>query len=94
LEVTEVKITLMNEDKLKAFANITLDNEFVIRDLKVINGKERYFVSMPNKRRKDGVFQDIAHPITREMRQKIEEAVLNEYTKVKNQNVTSQQSAE
>jgi len=82
LEITEIRMTLMDEDKLKAFANVTFDNEFVVRDLKVINGKNRYFVSMPNKIRKDGTYQDIAHPITAGMRNKIEEAVLNEYTRM------------
>ena len=86
MDITEIRMTLMDEEKLKAFANVTFDNEFVIRDLKVINGKNRYFVSMPNKKRKDGTYQDIAHPITPDMRKKIEDAVLNEYTRLKNEN--------
>jgi len=82
LEITEIRLTLMGEDKLKAFANVTFDNEFVVRDLRIISGKSRFFVSMPNRLRKDGTHQDIAHPITGQMRQKIEDAVLNEYTRL------------
>jgi len=79
VEITEVRITLRNEDKLKAFANVTFDEEFVIRGLKIINGNNGYFVSMPSRKRSDGTHQDIAHPINNRMRQKIEEAVLAAY---------------
>ena len=54
MEITEVRITLRNEDKLKAFANVTFDEEFVIRGLKIINGNNGYFVSMPSRKRSDG----------------------------------------
>ena len=79
MEVTEVRITLTNEEKLKAFANITFDASFVVRGLKVISGANGFFVSMPSRRRKDGTFQDLAHPVTNEMRKKIEEAVLDAF---------------
>ena len=79
MEITEVRITLRNEDKLKAFANVTFDEEFVIRGLKVINGTNGYFVSMPSRKRSDGTHQDIAHPINNRMRQKLESAVLAAY---------------
>lgn len=79
MEITEVKLTLRNEEKLKGFANITLDNAFVIRGLKIINGSKGLFISMPSKRRSDGTFQDIAHPINPETRKMIEEVVLNAY---------------
>jgi stage V sporulation protein G len=79
VEITEVRITLRNEDKLKAFANVTFDEEFVIRGLKVINGTNGYFVSMPSRKRSDGTHQDIAHPINNRMRQKLESAVLEAY---------------
>jgi len=79
VEITEVRITLRNEDKLKAFANVTFDEEFVIRGLKIINGNNGYFVSMPSRKRSDGTHQDIAHPINNRMRQKIEESVLAAY---------------
>ena len=79
MEITEVRITLRNEDKLKAFANVTFDEEFVIRGLKVINGTNGYFVSMPSRKRSDNTHQDIAHPINNRMRQKLESAVLAAY---------------
>ena len=79
MKITEVRVTLRDEDKLKAFANVTFDDAFVIRGLKVISGAKGYFVSMPSRRRPDGSHQDIAHPINSEMRQLIEERVLSEY---------------
>jgi stage V sporulation protein G len=88
LEITEVRITLRDEEKLKAFANITFDNSFVIRGLKVINGNQGYFVSMPSRKRSDGTHQDIAHPVNNEMRRLIEEKVLQAYeTELKTQGV-------
>ena len=79
MEITEVRITLRSEEKLKAFANVTFDGEFVIRGLKVINGNRGYFVSMPSRKRSDGTHQDIAHPINNSMRKKIEDRVLAAY---------------
>lgn len=81
MEITEVRVTLRNEDKLKAFANITFDGAFVIRGLKVIKGAGGYFISMPSRKRPDGSHQDIAHPINIDMRKSIEEAVLAEYNR-------------
>jgi stage V sporulation protein G len=79
VEITEVRITLRNEEKLKAFASITFDDCFVVRGLKVISGSQGYFVSMPSRKRKDGSYQDIAHPINNEMRKKIEDKVLDAF---------------
>jgi stage V sporulation protein G len=79
VEITEVRITLRNEEKLKAFASITFDDCFVVRGLKVINGSQGYFVSMPSRKRKDGSYQDVAHPINNEMRKKIEDKVLDAF---------------
>lgn len=79
MEITEVRITLRDEDKLKAFASITFDDCFVVRGLKVINGAQGYFVSMPSMKRKDGTYQDIAHPINNDMRHEIEDRVLDAY---------------
>lgn len=79
MKITEVRITLRNEEKLKAFASITFDDSFVVRGLKVINGSQGYFVSMPSRKRKDGSYQDIAHPINNEMRKEIEDKVLDSF---------------
>ncbi len=79
MEITEVRLTLRQEDRLKAFVSITFDNAFVVRGLKVIDGNTGLFVAMPSRRGKDGTFRDIAHPINNETRAMIESAVLDEY---------------
>ncbi len=79
MEVTEVRVFPVNEEKLKAYVTITFDDCFVVRDLKVINGNNGLFVAMPSKKRKDGTFKDTAHPLNNETRRMIEEKVLAEY---------------
>lgn len=81
MDITEVRVFPMNEDKLKAYATITFDNCFVVRDLKVISGNTGLFVAMPSKKRKDGTFKDIAHPLNNDFRAKIEKVVLDAYQK-------------
>ena len=82
MEITEVRVFPVNEDKLKAYVTITFDNCFVIRDLKIINGNSGFFVAMPSKKRKDGTFKDTAHPLNNETRDMIESKVLAEYERV------------
>lgn len=80
IEITEVRVSLRDDAKLKAFASITLADAFVIRGLKIIEGnKNRMFVAMPSRKRPDGKHQDIAHPITQEMRKYLEDKVIAEY---------------
>lgn len=79
MEITEVRISLRDEDRLKAFANVTFDNAFVIRGLKVIRGKDGHFVAMPSRRRPNGRHQDVAHPINPQMREYLESKVLDAY---------------
>jgi stage V sporulation protein G len=79
MEITEVKVFPVNEDRLKAYVSITIDNAFVIRDLKIIEGTSGLFVAMPSKKRKDGQFKDIAHPLNQETRAMIEEKVFSAY---------------
>jgi len=81
LEITDIRISLRDEEKLKAFADVTFDNSFVVKGMRVINGTRGYFVSMPSRRRKDGTFQDIAHPVNAETRKLIEEKVIAAYQK-------------
>ncbi len=81
MQVTEVRVFPVNEDKLKAYATITFDGCFVVRDLKVIHGNSGLFVAMPSKKRKDGTFKDTAHPLNNETREMIEAKVLSEYEK-------------
>ncbi len=79
MEITDVRVIVKDEPKLKGFANVTFDNSFVIRGMKIISGQAGFFVSMPSRRRSDGTYQDIAHPITPAMRKQLEEAVLKAY---------------
>jgi stage V sporulation protein G len=81
MEVTEVKIFPVQEDRLRAYATIIFDHCFVVRDLKVISGNDGLFVAMPSKKRKDGTYRDTAHPLNNETRQMIESKVLAEYNK-------------
>jgi len=79
MEITEITVTLRNEDKLKAFVNITFDDQFVVRGLKVIKGASGFFISMPSRKMPDGSFRDIAHPINKDFRDFIEKSILEEY---------------
>jgi stage V sporulation protein G len=80
MEVTEVRVfPVTNEERLKAYATITIDNVFLIRDLRVINGNNGLFVAMPSRKMKDGTFKDIAHPLNSETRLMIESKVLAGY---------------
>ncbi|MDF1564200.1 MAG: septation regulator SpoVG [Deltaproteobacteria bacterium] len=79
MEITEVRIFPVQEDRLKAYVTITLDGCFVVRDLKVVKGHGGLFVAMPAKRRKDGTFKDIAHPLNTETRAWMEKAILDAY---------------
>jgi len=81
MKITEVKIFPVNEDRLKAYVTITFEACFVVRDLKVIQGPQGLFVAMPSKKRKDGQFRDIAHPLNQETRQHIEDMVFEAYEK-------------
>jgi len=92
MEITEVKVFVVNEDKLKAYVTIIFDNAFVVRDLKIINGNTGLFVAMPSKKRKDGTFRDIAHPLNSEMRTSIETKILKAYEdELKKMGSTAQQ---
>lgn len=79
MDITEVKVFPVDEDKLKAYITIVLDNCFVVRDLKVISGSSGLFVAMPSKRRKDGTFKDIAHPLNQSTRAVMEKKILDAY---------------
>ena len=79
MEITEVRVFPVNEEKLKAYVTITLDHCFVVRDLKVIHGNSGLFIAMPAKRRKDGTFKDIAHPLNSETRERMEKVIFAEY---------------
>ena len=79
MNITEVSIYPVNEERLKAYVTITIENCFVVRDLKIIRGTNGLFVAMPSKKRKDGQFKDIAHPLNQETRTIIETAIFDAY---------------
>ena len=81
MKITDVRVRLKDESKLKGIASITIDDCFVVHDIKVIDGKEGLFISMPNKKTADGDHIDIAHPINTETRLEIKNVVLEAYNK-------------
>lgn len=86
MEITEVKVYPVSEEKLKAYVTVTFDNCFVVRDLKIIQGNNRLFVAMPSRRMKDGSFRDVVHPSNAEMREILEKRIFEEYEKAKDEN--------
>lgn len=81
VKITDVRLRIKEETKLKAIASITIDECFVVHDIKVIDGKDGLFISMPSKKTDDGKHKDIAHPIKTETREEIKKAVLEAYEK-------------
>jgi len=79
MEITEVKVFPVDEEKLKAYVTIVLDHCFVVRDLKIINGSTGLFVAMPSKKRSDGSYKDIAHPLNKTTRVTMEKRILEAY---------------
>jgi stage V sporulation protein G len=79
MEITEVRVTLWDETRLKGFANVTFDNVFVVRGMKIIKGNSGLFVAMPSRKRSNGTYQDSAHPVNRDMRRMLEEKILEAY---------------
>jgi stage V sporulation protein G len=82
MEITEVKVFPIQEEKLKAFVSIVFDHCFMVNDIKIIQGRDGLFISMPSRKKKNGEFKDVAHPLNNETRRTIEEKVLAEYDRV------------
>jgi stage V sporulation protein G len=85
LVVTDVQIRLEDNDRLRAWATITLNGAFVVKGIRVIQGNSRLFVAMPSKQQKDGKYQDIAHPINPDFRDYLEHRVLDVYHRVESE---------
>lgn len=84
MNITDIKVRrLMEEGRLRAVVSVTVDNELAIHDIKVIEGPERLFVAMPSRREPNGIFRDIAHPITPAARHQFEDAILAAYQREK-----------
>ena len=81
MKITDVRMRLKDETKLKGVASITIDDCFVVHDIKVIDGKDGLFISMPSKKTAEGEHKDSAHPINTETREEIKNAVLSAYEK-------------
>ncbi len=83
MNITDVRVRkITRTGKMRALVSITLDNEFVIHDIKVIEGERGLFIAMPSRRASDGEFRDIAHPISSETREKIQDVILDKYQEV------------
>ena len=82
MQITDVRIRTMDDGgKMKAVASVTFDDEFVVHDIKIVQGDERVFVAMPSRRDEAGIFRDIIHPISPEARGEIEARIMSAYEK-------------
>jgi stage V sporulation protein G len=80
MQITDVRVRKVSkEGKMKAVVSITMDNEFVVHDIKVIEGEKGLFIAMPSRKAGDGEYRDIAHPINSETREKIQKIILESY---------------
>ncbi len=84
MTITDVRVRKLSSDgKMRAVVSITLDDEFVVHDIKVIEGEKGLFIAMPSKKATDGEYRDIAHPIKSETRELIQNTILDAYSKAK-----------
>lgn len=82
MRITDVRVRKMTQDsKMKAIVSITIDDEFVVHDIKVIEGEKGLFIAMPSKKATDGEYRDIAHPINSATRERIQQIILDSYEK-------------
>jgi stage V sporulation protein G len=82
MHITEVKVFPVDEEKLRAFVSIVFDDCFMVNDIKVIQGKDGLFISMPSRKKRNGKFKDVAHPLNNETRKMLENQILAEYDHV------------
>lgn len=84
MEITDIKIRKINaEGRMKAVVSVTFDNEFVVHDIKVIEGTDKLFVAMPSRKTPEGDYRDIAHPINVSMREKLQSSIISMYEEYK-----------
>ena len=85
MQITDVRVRkVTKEGKLKAVVSITMDDEFVVHDIKVIEGEKGLFIAMPSKKAVDGEYRDIAHPINSQAREMIQTKILSAYEEARN----------
>lgn len=83
MQITDVRVRkLTKEGKMRAVVSITIDEEFVVHDIKVIEGERGLFIAMPSKKSTDGEYRDIAHPINTETRDRLQKVILEKYEQV------------
>ena len=83
MKITSITVHKKNNDtRMKGIASVVLDDCFVIRDIRIIEGKDRIIIAMPSRKNADGEYHDIAHPINAETRKMFEDAILEEYNKI------------
>ncbi|MCH5212485.1 MAG: septation regulator SpoVG [Oscillospiraceae bacterium] len=92
MEITDIRVKKILTDssadsKMKAVVSVTFDDSFVVHDIKIIEGQDKLFTAMPSRKTQEGEFKDIAHPINREMRLKLEASILAEYNRVLEQSI-------
>ncbi len=87
MNISEVRVRLVKKDegKLKAVASVTIDDCFVVHDVKILEGQDDFFIAMPSKKMPDGEYKDIVHPLNTETREMLKKAVLEEFEKVRSQ---------
>ena len=84
MNITDIRVRKINaEGRMKAVVSVTFDDCFVVHDIKVIEGQDKLFVAMPSRKTPDGEFKDIAHPINAEMRESIQQSIIDKYLEVK-----------
>ncbi len=80
MDITDIRIRQMHqEDKMKAVVSVTFDNAFVVHDIKIIDGQDKLFIAMPSRKTPEGEYKDIAHPINMDMRELMQERILEKY---------------
>ena len=83
MQITDVRLRKVNsENRMKAVASVTFDNEFAVHDIKVIESQNGLFIAMPSKKAPNGDFKDVAHPINPEAREKVQKAILDAYAEL------------
>ena len=92
MNVTDVKVFLRESNQLKAFVNIVIDNAFIVRNIKVIEGENGLFVAMPSRRVSSGEYRDIAHPINTETRNLLEKIIIEKYKETLKEALTQAES--
>lgn len=80
MQITDIRVRKVSQEgKMKAVVSVTFDDCFVVHDIKVIEGKEKLFAAMPSRKAADDTYRDIVHPITTEMREQLQDAILKKY---------------